>query len=77
MVKIEVMKMTELLKNTIINLIGTYNAPTYDQIIDGETVSVIPAGMAGVDWTWVASALMLIVVVYCVMRFIGVLIKNA
>lgn len=69
--------MSEFLRDLFVQLLGPYNPPTYEMLVDGEYIDCIPSGMAGVDWTWVMSAVMLIVVVYCVMRFIGVLLKNA
>lgn len=48
-------------------LLGVYSPPSY--IVDG--VTIIPAGMAGVDWEYMIRALLFIVVLYSLFRLIG------
>lgn len=58
----------DFLRDLLVNLIGEYSPPVYyDAVSDLE---VIPSGMAGVDWPWVLSAVLLIFVIYSVFRIV-------
>lgn len=59
--------MSETLSSFIARVCGTYNP-----IVDAS--GVIPAGMAGVDWVYIANFVLLVVVIYSVLRIIGGLI---
>lgn len=56
------------MKDLLINYIGVYTPPA----VDGVPLS----GAAGIDWTWLASAALLIVGVWCVCAIIGAIIKR-
>lgn len=68
--------MTELLKQAFIGVIGVYTPNTYTTYIDGESVEVIPAGLAGVDWAWICSALLVVGAVYILFRTIARIIAK-
>lgn len=55
-------------------LTTTYNDPDYGvmQIAN----SVVADGVAGVDWEYVFTALLLLVVIYSVFRLLGVLLQS-
>lgn len=65
--------MTQLLKQAFIGIIGAYEPVTYTQIIDNESVDIIPSGLAGVDWSFILSAVAFLLVLYCTFRLIGML----
>lgn len=52
------------------SLIGTYEPITYVYDVAND-VEVVAQGAAGVDWPWVASAVLLIVAVWCVFALVG------
>lgn len=67
------------------SVLGTYTPITYQakQIValdqgGSSTVSynVIPAGLAGVDWAYIATAAILLCVIYSVFRLLGVLLQS-
>lgn len=60
------------LKNLLTDLIGTYNPVSY---YVGEDEIIAP-GMAGVDWQWVASAALFILVIYSLFRIIRALVAR-
>lgn len=64
--------MSDILKSLVIDLIGTYTPNTYT--LDGEYY-IIPAGAAGIDWPWLAAALLFGLSFYCVFRLVGVIIN--
>lgn len=51
-----------MLKDTLIQFIGTYVPQSGD-------------GFGSVDWAWVLSALLLIIFVYSLIRFLGGLLR--
>lgn len=55
------------LSEFFLDFLGEYNPITYT--VDGN--AIIPPGMAGVDWPWVASAVLLLVSFYCLCRLLG------
>lgn len=71
------------MREFLISVLGVYTPVSYAQsIYDAagtlkEVVNVIPAGLAGVDWLYVLSGLLLIVVVYALFRALGGLICRA
>lgn len=71
------------MKTIIEAIFGTY-APvmtTEHFVVSGvdgnalEAVDVVASGLAGVDWPWVAGVLLFAVVLYCLLRMIGGLLK--
>ena len=61
------------------SILGTYNPVTYEvttYVGDQEIVNEIVAeGLAGVDWQYIVTALLLLVTVYSVFRMLGVLLQ--
>lgn len=66
------------MRDLIANIFGTYTPPTNVTyvVVDGvtQTVNVIPAGVAGVDWQWLAGVGLFAIVLYCLLRMVGVLL---
>ena len=72
------------MRDFLISILGTYTPPTYEMfqtVIDSTTgqdtsvlVDVIPNGLAGVDWLYVLTGLMFVVVIYSVLKLLGGLI---
>lgn len=58
------------MKDILIQLFGSY-VPVTDSV----TGSVV-AGFAGVDWPWIASAVLFGLVLYSFFRLVGVLLKK-
>lgn len=56
------------MKDLMINLFGVYTPVQY-VTTSGETI--IPSGMAGVDWTFVLGIFLFGLFLFCVMRIIG------
>lgn len=58
--------------------IGTYTPITYT-ITDAEgvTSAIIPAGVAGVDWSYVGSILIICVSIYSVLRLCGAVLSRS
>lgn len=58
------------------SVLGEYTPVSYEVYdIASDTVSrVIPSGVAGVDWLYVGSLLLLVVVIFCVLKCLGGLI---
>lgn len=79
------MEGVNFVRDLIVSLFGAYTPVTYTMtsgvpLSDG-TVSaieniVIPAGLAGVDWTWVAGVFLFAIVLHGFLRMVGVLLKN-
>ena len=57
-------------------LLGTYQAVTYQVYNEAlqQYENIIPAGFAGVDWGYVISGALFIVVIYCLLKMLGALI---
>lgn len=64
--------MINTLKLLISNLIGAYQPVEYQ--IDGG-LTVIPSGMAGVDWEWLGALLLFMLSFYCIFRLVGVILN--
>lgn len=47
--------------------LGIYTPITYS---DG-SVNIIPAGLAGVDWSYLVRAFAFLLIVYCLFRLVG------
>lgn len=66
------------MREFLISILGTYTPPTYDSytVVDGVdmVVHVIPDGLAGVDWLYILTGLLFIVVIYSVFKLLGGLI---
>lgn len=63
------------MKDLLIQIFGSYQPVTYD-ISDGVTVStVIAQGFAGVDWPYVLGVLLFGLMIYSLMRIVGVFLK--
>ena len=68
------------LKAALYSIFGEYTPNTYTQVIvnaDGTTESyeVVPAGLAGVDWEWVGGVFLFSVMLYCLLRLLGGVLK--
>lgn len=61
------------IREILFDLLGEYTPVTY---INAEDLEVIPSGFAGVDWVWVCSAVLLIVMIYSVFRIVRCLIAR-
>lgn len=64
------------IRDFLISILGDYTPVSY-QVYDvaSDTVaSVIPSGVAGVDWLYVGTLALLVVVIYCVLKCLGGLI---
>lgn len=68
----------------IVNLFGSYDPVTYTEYFyytapDGSVLSdyneVVAAGLAGVDWPWVAGVFLFAIVLYSLFRLLGVFFK--
>lgn len=60
------------MKDLIIDIFGEYVPHTYDiSIADGGFDTVIPDGVAGVDFEWLAGFVLFTVFMYCCFRLIG------
>lgn len=77
------------MKELIISIFGVYEPVTYEAISyytayssEGEatleevTNTVIPAGLAGCDWTYILGVVAFLVVLYCILRIIGGVISR-
>lgn len=62
---------TEGLPAVLVELFGEYQPRTQT---DGDVTSAVP-GLAGVDWPWIASAVLFSICVFCVFRLIGGIFK--
>lgn len=64
---------------SLLQILGNYTPVTttrqFVETIDGvdvySTASVVADGLAGVDWPWVCSAAILLVMLYSAFRFLG------
>lgn len=62
-----------MIKATLAQILGTYE-PVLTDVLDAEGAvigRVVAQGVAGVDWLYVASAIMLALAVYSVFRIVG------
>lgn len=63
------------MKDLIISIFGDYVPVTYEHIyiVGDDTIieNVIPAGLAGCDWTYILGVVAFLVVLYCILRIIG------
>lgn len=74
------------MQSIIESIFGTYTPVTYqvteyiEDTVNGvlipNTYDVIPAGLAGCDWTYILGVAVFIVTLYCVLRIIGAVISN-
>lgn len=64
--------------DAFVNLLGGYNPPTYEvwNEVTQAYESVIPSGAAGVDWAFVLSGALVIVMLFCFMRILGGIFKR-
>lgn len=64
------------IRDFLISILGSYQPVTYDVYdVAADTVtSVIPAGVAGVDWLYVGTLALLVIVIFCVLKCLGGLI---
>lgn len=65
--------MIETFKTLLDTIIGTYEPTTYTT---SSGAIVIPNGLAGVDFSYVGSVLLLVVGIYSIFRLIGLLLKR-
>ena len=50
------------------SVLGTYTPQSY---VDEFGHEIIASGVAGVDWTYVFTGILFVVVIYCVFRILG------
>ena len=60
------------MRDIIVNIFGTYTPISYE--LDG--VEVVADGFAGVDWPYVLGVVLFGIVLYSVLRIIGVFLKK-
>ena len=48
-----------------------FSAEQPDVVVEMITGEIIPAGLAGVDWSYVITGLVFVVVVYCLFKTLG------
>lgn len=67
------------------SILGEYTPITYQAKLlvsdinggsNSVTYSAIPAGLAGVNWEYVVTACLLLIVIYSVFRLLGVLLQG-
>lgn len=74
------------MKDVIISIFGPYTPvmTTESYVVPGisgvegavlDSMDVVAAGLAGVDWPWVAGVLLFALVLYSFLRLVGVLLK--
>lgn len=69
------------IRDWVESILGTYDPVTYTvRVVDSSGASVasysaIPDGVAGLDWSYIVTAVLLIVVIYSVFRLLGVLLQ--
>ena len=66
----------DMMRDLISTLFGSYTPPTYTETVGEVTREVIPAGAAGVDWTYVLGVLAFLLVLYCILRIFGAVISR-
>lgn len=59
--------------NWLVSTFGTYTPVTYT---DGSGVSVIPSGMAGVDWQYLAGVFIFCIFIFSLFRFLGGIFRH-
>lgn len=62
------------MREFLISVLGEYSPVVFETVVDGASVSVIPSGLAGVDWLYVLTGVLLIVCVWSVFKLLGGLI---
>lgn len=74
--------MIQTIRDWIESILGTYTPISYTQtIIDADGVtrasnSVIPNGVAGLDWSYIVTACLLLVAIYSAFRIMGILLQS-
>lgn len=65
------------MKDLIITLFGSYE-PVMTTVADEAlgSVQTVAAGMAGVDWEWMAGVALFGIVLYSFLRLVGVLLRG-
>lgn len=65
------------MRSIIEAIFGEYVPVTYSALdAGGEVVDIIPAGLAGVDWTYVLGVVGFFLVLWCILRIIGGVISK-
>lgn len=64
------------IRDFLISILGEYSPVSYEVYdVASDTVTrVIPAGVAGVDWLYVGTLALLVIVIFCVLKCLGGLI---
>lgn len=61
-------------------VLGTYVPNTYDisQVVgeDEVTQTIIPSGLAGVDWRYIFTGVLLCITIWSVFRLLGILLER-
>ena len=73
------------IRSWLASILGTYSPVTYEEVVlvpdvaNGgaltRTFTRVADGLAGVDYEYIFTALLLLVTVYCVFRLLGVLLS--
>lgn len=56
------------LKALIVSLFGSYIPTSYT---NADGIDIIPSGMAGLDYEWLAGFVLFCLTFYCIMRLLG------
>lgn len=64
------------IRDFLISILGEYSPVTYDvyDVASDTVTSVVASGLAGVDWLYVGTLALLVVVIFCVLKCLGGLI---
>lgn len=62
------------MKEFIEELLGVYVPVTTNQVVDGVTVQVVADGLAGVDWLYVFTGIVFVILVYSFFKMLGAII---
>ncbi|MCI9263995.1 MAG: hypothetical protein HFF06_05420 [Oscillospiraceae bacterium] len=68
------------MKDLIVSIFGSYEPVMTTEVhLVGDTLEelqVVASGMAGVDWAWLAGAVLFAIVLYSFFRLVGVLLRG-
>lgn len=80
------MNVVSTIRDWLESILGTYEPVTYTvktivpDVINGgaisQTYTKVADGLAGLDWSYIFTALLLLVTIYSVFRLLGVLLQS-
>lgn len=59
------------MRSLIVSIFGTYTPVTYS----ANGVDIIPDGLAGCDWTYIAGVVLFAITLFLVLKLVGCLFK--